>query len=420
MKKKIVIARGIALGIIGALTIMVGTTYALTDGGVIHACVRGNGQLRIVKKASDCKRWENHLQWNIVGPQGPQGEPGPQGVQGPQGPAGPEGPQGSPGMTAEEVASLLNRVATLEAHVDFDNDSFPLLTDCDDSNPAVNPNAVDECDGIDNDCDGDIDEGSTLYRDADGDGHGNPNDQFEGCSAAGYVSIGDDCDDSSASIYPGATEVCNGVDDNCDLVVDECGAAGCSAANTSGLACVNGTCSITSCMNNYYDQNGQYADGCECRNTDSDDLTYNNNDDMSWAKDLGTFLEGDGTVVTHSASILPSTDTDWFTFVANDNFLFLPLQETYYLRIELQDVDLTEWVVNYYNGGQALCLNGTANADYSSPDLQLSCLGTDMMELYPTGMDTVNDSDRYYVQVSRATVADNCSSTTYTLVIQFH
>ena len=97
-------------------------------------------------------------------------------------------------------------------------------TDCDDSNIAINPAAVEVCDGIDNDCDGSVDEGvlTTYYRDADNDGYGDSGDSQQACSApAGYVANSTDCDDSNIAINPAAVEVCDGIDNDCDGSVDE-------------------------------------------------------------------------------------------------------------------------------------------------------------------------------------------------------
>jgi hypothetical protein len=60
-----------------------------------------------------------------------------------------------------------------------------------------------------------------LYRDVDEDGFGDPLDVTAGCSKTGFVSRGGDCDDTVASIYPEAPEQCNEVDDDCDGVVDD-------------------------------------------------------------------------------------------------------------------------------------------------------------------------------------------------------
>ena len=97
-------------------------------------------------------------------------------------------------------------------------------TDCNDANAAINPGATEICDGVDNNCDGNIDEGvgNTYYQDNDGDGYGNPSNTIQACSApSGYVSDNTDCDDSNAGIHPGATEICDTVDNDCDGEVDE-------------------------------------------------------------------------------------------------------------------------------------------------------------------------------------------------------
>jgi hypothetical protein len=97
-------------------------------------------------------------------------------------------------------------------------------TDCNDAAAAVHPGAAEVCNGVDDNCDGQIDEGvkTTYYRDADGDGYGSATVTLAACSLpAGYVTTGTDCNDGAASVHPGATEVCNGVDDNCNGQVDE-------------------------------------------------------------------------------------------------------------------------------------------------------------------------------------------------------
>lgn len=96
--------------------------------------------------------------------------------------------------------------------------------DCDDTNIAINPAATEVCNGVDDDCDVLVDEGvgSTFYQDLDGDGYGNPGVSVLACTQpVGYVVDNTDCDDTNMNVSPGGTEVCNGIDDDCDVLVDE-------------------------------------------------------------------------------------------------------------------------------------------------------------------------------------------------------
>ncbi|HHS97401.1 MAG TPA: hypothetical protein ENK08_05805, partial [Chloroflexi bacterium] len=82
---------------------------------------------------------------------------------------------------------------------------------------------------------------SVFYADGDGDGYGTGLDTVQGCAPPpGYVAEAGDCDDASAAVHPGATELCNGVDDDCDGLADEKCLAGLSVAPSSVILAPSG------------------------------------------------------------------------------------------------------------------------------------------------------------------------------------
>ncbi len=113
------------------------------------------------------------------------------------------------------------------SYADFDGDGYAACVDCDDNDATAYPYNPEVCDGVDNDCDGTVDEAgtsgeSTWYEDSDGDGYGNAAIASVSCFASsGQVADHTDCDDGNATTYPGATESCDGIDNDCDGISDE-------------------------------------------------------------------------------------------------------------------------------------------------------------------------------------------------------
>src|SRR5581483_122576 len=98
--------------------------------------------------------------------------------------------------------------------------------DCNDSVASIHPGAAELCNGVDDNCNGQVDDGLTFsnyYPDADGDGYGNKQASAQSACApvSGKVTNNTDCDDSRFGVHPGASEVCNGLDDNCNGSIDE-------------------------------------------------------------------------------------------------------------------------------------------------------------------------------------------------------
>ena len=107
---------------------------------------------------------------------------------------------------------------------DQDQDGFTVEDgDCDDLQPLAFPNAPELCDGIDNNCDGEIDNdaGTQLFFDEDNDLYGDETQAIYSCFPVdGYTDTKGDCNDQDPFVNPGAYESCDGVDNNCDGVVD--------------------------------------------------------------------------------------------------------------------------------------------------------------------------------------------------------
>jgi hypothetical protein len=114
--------------------------------------------------------------------------------------------------------------------------------DCDDTKPLVNPTATETCDGIDNNCNGLVDEEGAagcvaFYHDVDGDGYGNEaitsKCQCGPNTLTKYTATtGGDCNDANPAIHPGQQEICEPdgatpIDNNCNGLLNEENAVGC-------------------------------------------------------------------------------------------------------------------------------------------------------------------------------------------------
>ncbi len=108
--------------------------------------------------------------------------------------------------------------------VDGDGDGVASCEDCNDEDATVSPSEREVCNGVDDDCDDEVDEGlgtETTFVDADNDGYGDSSTASTGCAGEGYSSEGGDCNDADGTVSPGAVEQCDGIDNDCDFVFDD-------------------------------------------------------------------------------------------------------------------------------------------------------------------------------------------------------
>ena len=110
-----------------------------------------------------------------------------------------------------------------ELAFDSDGDGYYDEDDCDENDPAIHIGAAEICDELDNNCNGEIDEGvqSLFFMDNDGDNFGSE-ESIAACEAIeGTAFISGDCDDTNPNIYPAASEICDGKDNDCNNLIDD-------------------------------------------------------------------------------------------------------------------------------------------------------------------------------------------------------
>ncbi len=155
-------------------------------------------------------------------------------------------------------------------YVDSDDDGWAACEECNDGDASISPSAIEICDGVDNDCDSETDEAGAVgatdwYADTDNDGFGDASAATSACDQpTGTVTNDTDCDDSASAVFPGADELCNGADDNCNSVIDEDATdAPTWFADSDGDGAGGTTFSVDAC---------EAPDGYVATSTDCDDL----------------------------------------------------------------------------------------------------------------------------------------------------
>ena len=128
--------------------------------------------------------------------------------------------------------------ATCSVACDVPSGFVDNADDCDDLDAMVSPAADELCNDIDDDCDGTVDDDIDVYEwfvDDDGDGFGDPEAGWCGDVTSGVVEDSSDCDDTDPEVHPGASDTCDGVDQNCNGVIDD-GTCPCPVESYGGHA----------------------------------------------------------------------------------------------------------------------------------------------------------------------------------------
>jgi hypothetical protein len=310
LKKSRVILVAAVLGCAAA-----GVAYATTSGGaatpsVIQACMNStNGNLRVVaNNQRDCRNGETPLSWNQAGAQGSKGDPGPQGVPGPkgdpgqpgaqgaagpkgdpgdQGPKGDKGDKGDTGPPGPAISGLSDLVGT--ACAVGSTAGTLAVTTAGDGSVALHC-ATQSSGGGDDGGGGSTGCGTEPAPAANA---------TWACSGTNWTLV------CNANFGDADSSPANGCEANLLTDVNNCGAVGHHVTIPNGTgACVNGMTQIAGCNANWFDVDGNVANGCE-------ELADQLPNSLSIASNVGTVSSGQLVAIT--GNLMPSGDVDWLT-----------------------------------------------------------------------------------------------------------
>jgi hypothetical protein len=258
-----------------------------------------------------------------------------------------------------------------------------LDTDCDVDDPAVYPGAEEICDRKDSNCDGFI-----PPEEIDGDG-----DDVTICEG--------DCDDTEPTVYGGAPEACSGIDEDCDgiadngLFTDMCP----PPTNVAVTQCISGTpseCAIVDCDGGFFDIDTTYGTGCECQDNSA-------GSNCGTALSVGTIPIG-GASTTRTGVLPLASSADWFTvhYPSNGRGPGQGMPE-----IKFASNPGNNYRFDVYlncNGATSACGSGESPTGNTSWDFQDDSINT------PFRSNGVAWPSNVYVRVYRINGGNNCTT----------
>jgi len=208
---------------------------------------------------------------------------------------------------------------------DLDGDGDPFGVDCNDNNAQISHFAQEKCNNIDDNCNGIVDEEDATacvphYFDSDMDGFGVANNFKCLCAPDGLYSTteGTDCDDGKAFVFPGAPEQCNNLDDNCNKTVDE----GNPVAMCGAVSHATGQCTAGVCKIASCELHYFDMDNAfdtGCECGEDDFDLQGIGDKCTMAIDLGSVADDGSEKIVETQNLVPGDDEDWYTFTATDS-----------------------------------------------------------------------------------------------------
>lgn len=246
--------------------------------------------------------------------------------------------------------------------------------DCNDANKLIKPGVTEVCSaagkaGVDDNCNGKTDEEGSegcklFYIDADGDEYGQTANSKCLCGSNKLYATDKpgDCNDNEKKVSPVATEICNGVDDDCSGTTDdEPASSSCPVVAGGAAACLAGKCGVGKCGPGLFDVDGDLSNGCECQADSNYGLKGNTCGNYI---ELGEMPDGSNTVLG-KGNLMPSEDGDWFHFLAKD----MPDDNTcdqFHVRIKFSINPGSQFVFDVYRkscaGGDQVCSGSTEHS----------------------------------------------------------
>ena len=208
----------------------------------------------------------------------------------------------------------------------------------------------DDCDGAIDEVDSEGCNPYWLDQDGDAFGLDDKVKCLCGPTGAYIGSAPGDCDDLDAAIHPGVTELCNAVDDNCNGEIDEGeNASMCPQVAHGEAGCIQGTCQLLDCEEGWSDADGDQLNGCECPAGTLESGGVGGGQSCLEPMDLGAVTDA-GSVLEVTDNIAPTGDEDWYMFTALDG-ADPDGCDTFHVRVELVHNPQNQFAFDVFAGG---------------------------------------------------------------------
>lgn len=303
--------------------------------------------------------------------------------------------------------ALLAVIGFTACNVDNDGDGIAAHLDCDDNNDAISPEAPELCDGLDNDCNGIVDDDTTdaptFYADFDGDGFGDPDATTTDCRYSeaaggpdpefepfGYVTDNTDCNDQLSTVNTEADERCDGIDNDCDTEIDEDDAVDKATwyqdSDSDGFGDASSTVEACDQPTGYVADDTDCDDAADVSNPGAEEICDGDDNDCDGETDEDDAVDADAWYA----------DTDLDTYGDPDTAVFACEQPDGFVA---DMTDCNDEADTAFPGGTEVCdgLDNDCDPGTSEDGTVSLNATTDVYETIQSAIDAAVDGDTVYV-----------------------